>query len=54
VAFEAPFNIVELNTSATEGAPALSADGTRMIFHSNRPGGGGGLDLWMARRDRVN
>jgi hypothetical protein len=27
-------------------APALSADGTRLYFASDRPGGKGGLDVW--------
>lgn len=27
--------------------PALSADGTRLYFVSDRPGGKGGLDLWV-------
>ena len=29
--------------------PWLSADGRRLYFHSNRPGGQGGEDLWMMR-----
>ena len=27
--------------------PALTADGTRLYFASDRPGGKGGLDIWM-------
>ena len=26
--------------------PALNADGTRLYFVSDRPGGKGGLDIW--------
>ena len=28
--------------------PAVSADGTKLYFVSDRPGGKGGLDIWMA------
>lgn len=28
-------------------SPSLSADGTKLFFASDRPGGKGGLDLWM-------
>lgn len=52
--FGAPVNVAELNTSSAEAAPTLSVDGKTMIFHSNRPGGQGGLDLWMSTRERVN
>ncbi len=31
--------------------PALSADGQRLYFSSNRPGGYGGMDLWMSEWD---
>jgi hypothetical protein len=48
--WSAPVNIESLNTSATEAAPALSSDGTTLLFNSNRPGGQGGLDLYVATR----
>jgi Tol biopolymer transport system component len=54
VAFGAPANVTELNTSAVEAAPTLSVSGKAMIFHSNRPGGQGGLDLWTSTRGTVN
>jgi len=54
VAWSTPVNLVLLNTSATEGAPALSKDGTTMVFNSNRPGGQGGLDLWVTTRTKTN
>ena len=41
-----------VNSPDVENAPFLSADGRVLLFHSNRPGGHGGFDLWMARRDR--
>ena len=31
--------------------PALSADGRRLYFASNRPGGYGGMDIWMSEWD---
>jgi hypothetical protein len=49
-----PINLASVNTSATEGAPALSEDGTTLVFNSNRPGGQGGLDLWMTTRKKTN
>lgn len=41
-----------LNTTALEGCPAISRSDTELYFASNRPGGVGGLDIWVARRDR--
>lgn len=40
----------ELNTPAAEGCPILSQDGLQLYFASNRPGGLGGLDIWVAER----
>jgi len=48
--WSAPVNAVELNTAASEGAPALSRDARTMAFNSNRPGGQGGQDLWFTSR----
>jgi Tol biopolymer transport system component len=39
-----------INTPFTEGAPSLSIDGHQLYFHSNRPGGFGGMDVYVARR----
>jgi len=50
--WSAPINLAALNTSATEAAPSLSADATTLIFNSNRAGGQGGLDLYIATRTR--
>lgn len=41
-----------LNTTALEGCAAISRSDTELYFASNRPGGVGGLDIWVARRDR--
>lgn len=39
-----------VNSAAKEYAPMLSADGQRLLFSSDRPGGAGGLDLYVAQR----
>lgn len=40
-----------LNTSSVDGCPTPSRDGRTLYMASNRPGGEGGLDIWMATRD---
>lgn len=37
-----------LNTRYSEKHPAVSADGRRLYFTSNRPGGSGSYDIWMS------
>lgn len=49
VSAEAPFGGT-LNTPALEGCPAIAPDGLSLYFASNRPGGAGGLDLYVAQR----
>lgn len=39
-----------INTQFFDQQPSISADGKTLIFSSNRPGGSGGLDLYMATR----
>lgn len=39
-----------VNTTVGESSPALSRDGHLLVFNSSRPGGFGGQDLWVARR----
>jgi hypothetical protein len=43
-------NSTELNTSSLDGCPILSPDGRSLYMASNRPGGHGGLDIWVAQR----
>src|SRR5215204_6499550 len=43
-------NSVELNTVALDGCPIESPDGLSLYIASNRPGGLGGIDIWIARR----
>ena len=49
-------SVVELvnDSSITVGHPAISPDGRELYFSSNMPGGVGGKDLWVARRNSVN
>lgn len=39
-----------LNTEYLEGCPIESLDGRMLFFASNRPGGLGGIDIWIATR----
>jgi hypothetical protein len=49
--WEDPVNLGSVvNTVDTEGGPSLSSDGCLLYFHSDRPDGSGGYDLWMASR----
>jgi hypothetical protein len=50
MAFDAPVNVTELNSTDTEGRAVLSSDGASVIFSSDRPGGLGDADLWISSR----
>ena len=43
-------NHADLNTASLDGYPIQSPDGLSLYMASNRPGGKGGLDLWVATR----
>ncbi len=43
-------NHADLNTPAVDGCPIQSPDGLSLYMASNRPGGRGGLDIWVATR----
>ena len=43
-------NSSELNTPSLDGCPILSPDGLSLYMASNRPGGHGLLDIWVAHR----
>jgi WD40-like Beta Propeller Repeat len=43
-------NSSELNTPFLDGCPIQSPDGLEVYQASNRPGGQGGLDIWVAQR----
>ena len=42
-----------LNSAFNETGPALSRDGLSLYFTSDRPGGFGGNDIWVAQRDSL-
>jgi hypothetical protein len=48
--FGAPANVAELNTADWDSAPSISADGLTIFIMSDRAGGAGGQDIWMATR----
>jgi len=43
-------NSSELNTPAVDGCPIQAPDGLSLYMASSRPGGVGGLDIWVAQR----
>jgi WD40-like Beta Propeller Repeat len=44
----------DLNTPFNDGCPIQSPDGLSLFIASNRPGGLGGQDIWVAHRDSVD
>ena len=55
---DAPWSLAEnmgpiINSSTGERRPCISADGLTLFWHSNRSGGFGIYDLWMAKRPSV-
>lgn len=48
--FSAPTRVVELSSPSADWQPQPSEDGLTILFASDRAGGSGKLDLWMARR----
>jgi WD40-like Beta Propeller Repeat len=47
-------NNPELNTPFLDGCPMQSPNGLRLYMASNRPGGQGSLDIWVAHRESVD
>jgi len=46
-----PVNLgAPINSPGADQSPALSADGLSLYFASDRPGGFGGVDVWVAHR----
>jgi len=43
-----------VNSPFLDGNPAISKDGLSLYFASNRPGGVGGNDLWVAHRENLD
>jgi hypothetical protein len=53
--WSAPVNLgPAVNSAANDNAPALSKDELSLYFLSDRPGGFGGNDIWVARRECVD
>jgi WD40-like Beta Propeller Repeat len=51
---EVASNSSELNTPFLDGCPIQSPDGLSLYMASNRPGGHGLLDIWVARRESTD
>jgi hypothetical protein len=47
-------NSSELNTPFQDGCPIQSPDGLSLYQASNRPGGEGGLDIWVSHRESTD
>ncbi|MCB0713299.1 MAG: OmpA family protein [Ignavibacteriae bacterium] len=43
---------LRINSSYWDSQPCISADGSLMVFASDRPGGFGGRDIWITLRDQ--
>jgi len=43
-----------VNTTSDEGNPAFSRDGHLLFFQSKRPGGFGGIDIWVSQREHTH
>jgi len=48
--FQPAVPVMELNTRFRETHPSIHQNGLVMLFSSDRPGGFGGIDLWVSRR----
>jgi Tol biopolymer transport system component len=47
-------DITELNSTANDNRPSISTNGLEIYFYSNRPGGQGGNDVWVASRASID
>jgi len=47
-------NLFMLNSDAFDQSPALSRDEHYLFFGTNRPGGRGGLDIWVSHREQIH
>lgn len=50
-AWTPPVVVTELSSPGLDRAPSVYLDGLAILFHSNRGGGQGGLDFWIAFRE---
>lgn len=51
--WSSPVLLPDMNSVFNDEGPAISKDGRSLYFGSNRPGGFGGLDLWVSQRPSV-
>ena len=49
-----PGSSSEVNTAFLDGCPILSRDGLKLYIASDRPGGLGGIDIWVADRSATH
>lgn len=47
-------NLAVLNSDEFDQSPALSRDEHYLFFATNRPGGRGGLDIWVSHREQIH
>lgn len=53
--FNTPVPVPNVNSASEESSPAVSLDGLTLWFASDRSGGAGGMDIWVATRtDRAS
>jgi hypothetical protein len=52
--FGTPTKVPNVNRSSRDFNPSVSADGLSLFFNSNRPGGIGGIDIWVATRETTD
>ena len=50
----APVSLDALNSAGSDEGATLTRDGLTIFFASNRPGGNGNLDLWVATRPSID
>jgi hypothetical protein len=51
--WDLPVPVTELNSTWNDGGPELLDDGLAMYFHSDRPGGAGGFDIYVSQRSTL-
>jgi hypothetical protein len=49
--FGTPAPVPNVNNVQADGNPSISTDGRELFFGSNRPGGNGNSDIWVAMRE---
>jgi hypothetical protein len=52
--FGPPTEVPNVNSSSRDFKPSITADGLSLYFISNRPGGIGGFDIWVATRETTD